>query len=164
MADPAVVRQIGRLGFQREDPIDRGVQLRRIELTRRCGGKNELAGGGVEFAVTHAEGISREHLGRVAIDDAQMMQRMSRGMNELERAPAHLDPLPILYRADAFRWDGHDVAVLLEKSGLAVYRFGGGDQNGGVNQVGGATRVHQHTRARQRRRQTAAPPAWSRWM
>ena len=131
------------------DAVDRGMQLTGVELRRRSGGKDELARGRVEFTVAHAEGVAGEYLPGIALEDAEVVQGMARGMQELERAPAEPDPLAVLDRRQALGRNRQDGAVLLEESRCPVDRLGRTDQLRGVDHMRRAARMHENPGVRQ---------------
>src|SRR5579885_600660 len=60
IGDSAEVHEVHRLGRVREQPVDRGDELLRVELCRRSGRDDEGAAWRVELAIGDAEGVARE--------------------------------------------------------------------------------------------------------
>ena len=96
VAHRAVMRQRNALRPIREQPVDRCVQRLRVELHGRRRREHEGPRRGVELAIRDAEGVAAENDAVVEIDRAIVMPRMTRRIEELERASAEPDPFLVL--------------------------------------------------------------------
>ncbi len=114
--DPAVVHEIDRLRPITGDAIDRCDELFRIELRRRGRRHDERAARRIEVPIRQTEGVAGEDALTRRIDDALVMKRMTRRVNELEAATGELHVVAIVRHDDVIRRDRRDIAVELDRT------------------------------------------------
>jgi hypothetical protein len=146
MLDPAVMRQIRRLGIARHQSIDRCMQRFGLELHRRGGGEDEglssVADFDIEFPIGNAEGVAGEQGVAGHVVDAVMMPRMPRRIDEFQATTVEIEHEAVVRFDHPRRRDRHDLAIQLAEHCLAIDRHRSLHQLAWVDHVPRATWMH----------------------
>jgi magnesium/cobalt transport protein CorA len=138
IAHPAVVGQIDRLGSERQQAVDRGMHGRRLELGRRGRRKDEGAPRDIVLAIRQPEQVAAEDPAGPAIDDADVVPGVTRGVEAQQFATGERDDVAVRRRDDSLGGNRDDLAIDPPDVLLAIDGGDPGHQAGRLGHVADA--------------------------
>ncbi len=149
VADAAEMGEVDRLGLEREQAVNRPVQLRRVELDRCAGREDHRTPVDVQFPVGDAEGVAGEDVAAARVVDADVVTGVPGRVEKAKLASVQADRVALGRFDQPLRGHGNDLAVQPARALFSVHRDRRGEQRRRIDHVSRAPRVHGHARVGQ---------------